>query len=154
MPQPLPRRGARPAKSQSRPTRWDLRGFLHCEGIDGTQTCQSKPVRNVFSKLRHCELRLAWSFQHSASLAWLQENLLQKFQNDFRRSMLSSASNLSRETCSSQVLDAPALQDDFYLNLVDWSAQNVLAVGLGARQNAISKLCPLPFEAAVLLFRV
>ena len=29
------------------------------------------------------------------------------------------------------MLDAPALQDDFYLNLVDWSAQNVLAVGLG-----------------------
>ena len=33
--------------------------------------------------------------------------------------------------CVCQVLDAPALQDDFYLNLVDWSAQNVLAVGLG-----------------------
>ena len=31
-----------------------------------------------------------------------------------------------------KVLDAPALQDDFYLNLVDWSSQNVLAVGLGA----------------------
>lgn len=31
-----------------------------------------------------------------------------------------------------QVLDAPQLQDDFYLNLVDWSSQNVLAVGLGA----------------------
>ena len=30
-----------------------------------------------------------------------------------------------------QVLDAPALQDDFYLNVVDWSAQNILAVGLG-----------------------
>ncbi|KAK4403298.1 protein FIZZY-RELATED 3 [Sesamum angolense] len=30
-----------------------------------------------------------------------------------------------------KVLDAPALQDDFYLNLVDWSSQNVLAVGLG-----------------------
>jgi cell division cycle 20-like protein 1 (cofactor of APC complex) len=30
-----------------------------------------------------------------------------------------------------QVLDAPQLQDDFYLNLVDWSSQNVLAVGLG-----------------------
>ena len=29
-----------------------------------------------------------------------------------------------------KVLDAPRLQDDFYLNLVDWSAQNVLAVGL------------------------
>jgi len=30
-----------------------------------------------------------------------------------------------------KVLDAPALQDDFYLNLVDWSSSNVLAVGLG-----------------------
>ena len=29
-----------------------------------------------------------------------------------------------------KVLDAPALQDDFYLNLVDWSASNYLAVGL------------------------
>jgi len=30
------------------------------------------------------------------------------------------------------VLDAPALQDDYYLNLVDWSSGNVLAVGLGS----------------------
>ena len=30
-----------------------------------------------------------------------------------------------------QVLDAPSLQDDFYLNLVDWSSQNMLAIGLG-----------------------
>lgn len=29
-----------------------------------------------------------------------------------------------------RILDAPGLQDDFYLNLVDWSAQNVLAVAL------------------------
>lgn len=29
-----------------------------------------------------------------------------------------------------QVLDAPELQDDFYLNLVDWSSQNMLSVGL------------------------
>lgn len=31
-----------------------------------------------------------------------------------------------------KVLDAPALKDDFYLNLIDWSAENVLAVGLKA----------------------
>lgn len=31
-----------------------------------------------------------------------------------------------------KVLDAPALQDDFYLNLIDWSSSNVLAVGLGS----------------------
>ena len=31
-----------------------------------------------------------------------------------------------------KVLDAPALKDDFYLNLIDWSTQNILAVGLGS----------------------
>lgn len=36
--------------------------------------------------------------------------------------------NFSFKLC--QVLDAPELQDDFYLNLVDWSAQNMLSVGL------------------------
>lgn len=30
-----------------------------------------------------------------------------------------------------KVLDAPALSDDFYLNLIDWSSSNQLAVGLG-----------------------
>ncbi|WVZ55240.1 hypothetical protein U9M48_005926 [Paspalum notatum var. saurae] len=49
-----------------------------------------------------------------------------------------------------QVLDAPALQDDFYLNLVDWSSHNVLAVGLGncvylwnACSSKVTKLCDL-----------
>ena len=31
-----------------------------------------------------------------------------------------------------KVLDAPALKDDFYLNLIDWSSDNILAVGLGS----------------------
>lgn len=31
-----------------------------------------------------------------------------------------------------KVLDAPALKDDFYLNLIDWSSENTLAVGLGS----------------------
>ncbi len=31
-----------------------------------------------------------------------------------------------------KVLEAPAIQDDFYLNLIDWGSQNVLAVGLGS----------------------
>lgn len=30
------------------------------------------------------------------------------------------------------MLDAPALKDDFYLNLIDWSNENILAVGLGS----------------------
>ena len=30
------------------------------------------------------------------------------------------------------MLDAPALQDDYYLNLVDWSEMNDLVVGLSS----------------------
>eukprot|EP00741_Cyanophora_paradoxa_P009365 tig00000144_g9071.t1 len=52
-----------------------------------------------------------------------------------------------------KVLDAPALQDDFYLNLVHWSSQNVLAVGLGpcvylwsACTSKVTKLCDLSGE--------
>lgn len=29
-----------------------------------------------------------------------------------------------------QRLDAPGLKDDFYLNLLDWSSQNILSLGL------------------------
>ena len=49
-----------------------------------------------------------------------------------------------------KVLDAPSFADDFYLNLVDWSASNVLAVGLGsavylwsACTSTVTKLCDL-----------
>lgn len=49
-----------------------------------------------------------------------------------------------------KVLDAPALQDDFYLNLIDWSKQNILAVGLSqcvylwsAQNSKVTKLCDL-----------
>ncbi|EYU23232.1 hypothetical protein MIMGU_mgv1a020829mg, partial [Erythranthe guttata] len=55
-----------------------------------------------------------------------------------------------------KVLDAPALQDDFYLNLVDWSPNNVLAVGLGtcvylwhASSSKVVKLCDLGFDDSV-----
>ena len=53
-----------------------------------------------------------------------------------------------------KVLDAPALQDDFYLNLVDWSSLNVLAVGLGscvylwsACTSRVTKLCDLSTDS-------
>jgi cell division cycle 20-like protein 1 (cofactor of APC complex) len=55
-----------------------------------------------------------------------------------------------------KVLDAPNLQDDFYLNLVDWSSQNVLSVALGscvylwdANNNKVSKFCDLAPSASV-----
>ncbi|WFD27187.1 substrate-specific activator of APC-dependent proteolysis [Malassezia nana] len=49
-----------------------------------------------------------------------------------------------------KVLDAPELADDFYLNLVDWSVQDMLSVGLGkcvylwsAKSASVTKLCDL-----------
>ncbi|KRK00519.1 fizzy-related protein homolog [Drosophila yakuba] len=47
-----------------------------------------------------------------------------------------------------KILDAPELQDDFYLNLIDWSSKNTLAVGLGcsvylwsAVSGQVTRLC-------------
>jgi WD40 repeat protein len=47
-----------------------------------------------------------------------------------------------------KILDAPALKDDFYLNLVDWSSTDNLAVSLGAcvylwsaATSKVTKLC-------------
>ena len=49
-----------------------------------------------------------------------------------------------------KVLDAPDLQDDFYLNLIDWSSSNILSVALGqcvylhnAQTNGVQLLCDL-----------
>lgn len=49
-----------------------------------------------------------------------------------------------------RILDAPELLDDYYLNLMDWSANNVLAIALGrtvylwdATSAAITELCAM-----------
>lgn len=49
-----------------------------------------------------------------------------------------------------RVLDAPELSDDFYLNLVDWGSQDILAVGLGdsvylwdGATQSVDRLCNL-----------
>jgi cell division cycle 20-like protein 1 (cofactor of APC complex) len=57
---------------------------------------------------------------------------------------------MSNNSIPYKVLDAPALQDDFYLNLIDWSNSNILAVGLGSavylwapETGKVTKLCDL-----------
>ena len=51
----------------------------------------------------------------------------------YRSRMLLSPRRATRKIPKTpfKVLDAPDLQDDYYLNLLDWSSQNILAVGLG-----------------------
>jgi len=55
-----------------------------------------------------------------------------------------------------KVLDAPALQDDFYLNLIDWNSDNILSVGLAsciylwsAFTSKVTKLCDLGINDSV-----
>lgn len=43
-----------------------------------------------------------------------------------------SSVNILKNLAPERVLDAPGLIDDFYLNILDWSSKNVLAVGLGS----------------------
>jgi cell division cycle protein 20 (cofactor of APC complex) len=52
-----------------------------------------------------------------------------------------------------RILDAPDLVDDYYLNLLDWSSSNTIAVALGptvylwnAASGAVEELCSLPRE--------
>lgn len=70
---------------------------------------------------------------------------------EFAEDLLCSSSRkrkINKLPC--KVLDAPALQDDYYLNLIDWSVQNYLAVGLAssvylwnANNSKVTKLCDL-----------
>lgn len=53
-------------------------------------------------------------------------------------------------TCPLKVLDAPALQNDYYLNVIDWSCDNIVGVGLASsvylwngNNSKVSKLCDL-----------
>uniref|UniRef100_A0A1I7ZQL8 WD_REPEATS_REGION domain-containing protein n=1 Tax=Steinernema glaseri TaxID=37863 RepID=A0A1I7ZQL8_9BILA len=68
------------------------------------------------------------------------------------RNLLTSPRKMPRKISKTpfKVLDAPELQSDFYLNLIDWSAENVLAVGLSsavylwnATTSQVTKLCDL-----------
>ncbi|KAG2428164.1 hypothetical protein HXX76_011844 [Chlamydomonas incerta] len=56
-------------------------------------------------------------------------------------------------TTQERILDAPELMDDYYLNLLDWSGQNLIAVALGrsvylwnAASGGVEELCTVPNE--------
>lgn len=77
---------------------------------------------------------------------------------DIKQSIENEAPSVSRKInkVPIKVLDAPSLQDDFYLNLTDWSESNILAVGLtsnvylwSAVTSKVSKLCDLGYNDIV-----
>ena len=72
---------------------------------------------------------------------------------DLRGPQPPSPSSTSPPQASERILDAPDIVDDYYLNLLDWSSQNVSAVALGphvylwhASTGTIQQLPAIPPE--------
>lgn len=124
--------------------------FLGADSGGRRRTDESCPLLTAKSNLfRYRSVPLAWD--EGAAYA------LSPVGSDAQR-ILCSPRRTPRKipTVPYKVLDAPALQDDFYLNLVDWSSLNVLAVGLGscvylwsACTSKVTKLCDLGRDDSV-----
>lgn len=90
-------------------------------------------------------------FRPYSNLVDINSSNNRMFDNDVYSNMNSNNKDIRKiSKVPFKVLDAPALQDDFYLNLIDWSVQNTLAVGLSscvylwsAHTGKVSKLCDL-----------
>ncbi|EDO45134.1 predicted protein [Nematostella vectensis] len=128
-----------------------LKNELLGAGIEDLKECQledrkvlssnSNYVHNVF------QYQVRRSKKEESSSAYSLSPVSKKSQR-LLRSPRKSTRKISK--IPFKVLDAPELQDDFYLNLVDWSAQNILSVGLGtcvylwsACTSQVTKLCDL-----------
>lgn len=108
---------------------------------DGLSKLSTTPPRNI---LRYNKARRKLTLEESPySLSPM---------NTESQKLLSSPRKPPRKIPKApfKVLEAPQIQDDFYLNLVDWSSQNLLAVGLGnsvylwnAGTSQVTKLCEL-----------
>jgi len=55
---------------------------------------------------------------------------LRKYFNPMMKTSISSSSQRRILTAPEKILDAPYMLDDFYLNLLDWSSLNVIAIAL------------------------
>lgn len=93
----------------------------------------SPPTRDPYThdQLRVLHRSASERFSHSNDHFNLQDPF-SIFEDDGFRSV---AKKIGRKipTTPSRILDAPELVDDYYLNLVTWGANNILAVALGQR---------------------
>lgn len=97
--------------------------------FDGADVKQSKILSfsdNISSSPKRVKLS-------SCSNTFLHNNLRSVYSQNVSAETSLSRTRANRRNISStpeRILDAPALIDDFYLNLMDWSAENFLAVAL------------------------
>lgn len=150
-----------PSTDESRQDQMVVRALLRNEllqdRIDDIRSCYkdvetekppSSPAGGLFSYIKRTPTKLEDpSTSHSFTLSPFSGPL-----SDDSQRLLKSPRKPQRKVPKNpyKVLDAPELQDDFYLNLVDWSSQNMLSVGLNtcvylwsACNSQVVKLCDL-----------
>ena len=77
---------------------------------------------------------LPFNNNHTLCQSNAPKSFLQNLKNYSPKKVFSSTSKNTRilPKLPERVLDAPEFSDDFYLNLLDWSSKNVLAIVLGS----------------------
>ncbi|XP_008328545.1 fizzy-related protein homolog isoform X2 [Cynoglossus semilaevis] len=124
-----------------------LKNELLGAGIENVQEPQT-PKRSLFSYSPHTKRP---SLETCANISPYSLSTV----SNTSHTLLGAPRRPTRKVSESpfKVLDASGLQDDFYLNLVDWSSLNVLGVGLGscvymwsAYTSQVVKLCDLSPE--------
>ena len=127
--------------------------ILLSQNFDEQQAAYSTLLHSQFSQAPNSGLFRKNLFKFAAENTG-KENQVTEFASEEIYSPLKSQRKIPKSPF--KVLDAPALQDDFYLNLLDWSCTNQLSVGLGscvymwnASNSKVTKLCDLGLNDSV-----
>lgn len=129
--------------------------LLQSQLFDETETISYNFKKNGFStggkKTKKMKKRIM-RFRSDNKTTTLEEKILTRLDNTidtFKKMEPSYRRKISKYP--SKILDAPGLQDDYYLNLMDWSRKNQLAIGLdnlvylwSASNSKVTKLCEYP----------
>ena len=98
---------------------------------------QASVVETLFPNLSHHQKVLAFKDKAPAPAEGYQNDMRVLYSNNKGSRNAATKAGLGKKTnrhvpqVSDRILDAPDLLDDYYLNLLDWSATNLLAVALG-----------------------
>ncbi|KAJ1964171.1 WD repeat-containing protein slp1 [Dipsacomyces acuminosporus] len=144
----IPNRGAMDmASSQFNIARADSE-----QALDGAATAYQEEVA------RACGIDLnkrILTFKEEAPTSE-KDDLRQIYSRPALKSTASTGAKRRILSTPERVLDAPGLVDDYYLNLLDWSAGNLLAIGLdqnlylwNASTGDVSSLCQLEGESYI-----
>ncbi len=132
-----------PAKISEKKANQGLADLLQSELLDTHYDCFSSKENNS-SKKKPKLVKFGTGEKRKTEEKKFSRNLDKELSYEISRS------NTYRRKISSiphKILDAPGLEDDYYLNLMDWSSKDQLAIGLGplvylwgAKNSQVTKL--------------